>query len=85
MKVAFSGKWVQLLKEAVPTLRRVAFMFNPYSSGVYFASAEAAAAQLGIEAIRTPASDVSETEHAMMPASLRSTRRLKQRLALAQH
>jgi putative ABC transport system substrate-binding protein len=49
-----AGKWVELLKQVVPRLNRVALLFNqdtPVES--YLSSIEATASALGISAIRT--------------------------------
>jgi len=47
-----AGKWVQLLKKIVPSLRRAAFLFNPELApyaGEFFRHAEAAAAPLAVD------------------------------------
>jgi putative tryptophan/tyrosine transport system substrate-binding protein len=53
-----TGKQLELLKEAVPRIARVALIFNTDLAGQialsYFASIEAAAATLGVQAIQTP-------------------------------
>jgi putative tryptophan/tyrosine transport system substrate-binding protein len=60
-----AGKWVELLKEAAPSVSKVAMLFNPElatHSNVthYIASIEAAAAALGIKTRRTPVRDATE-------------------------
>jgi putative ABC transport system substrate-binding protein len=51
----FGQKWLQLLKDAVPHIARVALLFNPdIYAGVHFASIDATAPVLGLQAIRTP-------------------------------
>ena len=43
------GKWMELVKEAVPTVTRVAVLFNPtYDGGVQFKASEDAARSLGV-------------------------------------
>jgi putative ABC transport system substrate-binding protein len=47
-----AGRWVQLLKQTAPALRRAAFLFNPEMApytGEWFRYAEAAATPLGLE------------------------------------
>ncbi len=49
------GKWLEMLKEAVPRLTRFAIVFNPeVTSPTYFPSIEAAAAQYDVQAIMLP-------------------------------
>jgi putative tryptophan/tyrosine transport system substrate-binding protein len=62
---AMAGKWVELLKDITPGLKRVAFLFNPPTApggGAYYARlVEGAAAALGVGAISGPvyaASDI---------------------------
>jgi putative ABC transport system substrate-binding protein len=54
-EASMSGKWLELLKEAVPSLRRVAFVFNPDTApghGNYFSPAfETAANTLNVEPV----------------------------------
>src|SRR6516165_6319593 len=47
---SLGGKWVELLKEVAPNIRRVAFVFGRTDSGL--PSAEAAAAELGVQLVR---------------------------------
>jgi putative ABC transport system substrate-binding protein len=52
-----AGKWLELLKEAVPRLARVAIIFIPEltrTSSSYIAAIESAAPALNVEAIYTP-------------------------------
>jgi putative ABC transport system substrate-binding protein len=55
---AMAGKWVELLKEIVPDLQRVTFMFNPQTApggGAYYARLiERAASVFGVTAISGP-------------------------------
>jgi putative tryptophan/tyrosine transport system substrate-binding protein len=67
---SFGGKWLGLLKEAVPRVTRVAAVYNTESSSAatfeaYFSSIEAAAAQLAIKTVRTPVRNHSEIERAL--------------------
>src|SRR6202162_1288832 len=49
---SIGSKWLELLKEAVPRLERVAFIYNPeLGRGSYFLSIEEAARVLGVRAI----------------------------------
>ena len=60
-----AGKWVGLLKEAAPRIERVALLFNPELPANHFGEAEAAAAILGMTAIRIPIRTVSELQNAI--------------------
>jgi putative ABC transport system substrate-binding protein len=61
-----AGRWVELLKEAAPRLHRAAVVFNPDTPvESYLRSIEAAAAALGISAIRTAASSPTEVERSL--------------------
>jgi putative ABC transport system substrate-binding protein len=55
VEAALGGKWLEMLKEIAPRVRRVAIMFNPDtapSGGAYFlGSFEAAARSLAVESI----------------------------------
>jgi putative ABC transport system substrate-binding protein len=63
---SIAGKWLELLKEVMPRLARVALIFNPdFSSGTYFAAIEAAAAQYAVTATRAPVRDAAEIERAI--------------------
>jgi putative tryptophan/tyrosine transport system substrate-binding protein len=64
---AIGGKWLELLKDAVPRLARVALIFNPELLGAeaYLPPIEAAAAQYGVRAIRTPVRNPAEIERAI--------------------
>jgi putative tryptophan/tyrosine transport system substrate-binding protein len=61
---AIGGKWLELLKEAVPSLARVALVFNSELVGgeAYFPSIEAAAAQYAVATVRTPVRNAAEIE-----------------------
>jgi putative tryptophan/tyrosine transport system substrate-binding protein len=62
-----AGKWVQLLKEVTPGMRRAAFLFNPEAApyaGEYFRFAETAAATIAVELIAAPVHDAMEIDGA---------------------
>jgi len=64
-EVSTIGKLLELLKEIVPKISRVAFMINPETTqGVesIFQSAESAAASLGVEPIHMPVRSTGEIE-----------------------
>ena len=60
------GKWVEILKELEPRLRRIAVVFNPATApnqgSQYLRSIESAARSLAIEPISTPINDIGELE-----------------------
>ena len=68
-EAAMGGKWLSLLKEIAPGIKRAAFMFNPETApdgGKYFlASFEAAAGSLGIEPVAIPVRSDTEIETAI--------------------
>jgi putative ABC transport system substrate-binding protein len=60
-----AGKWVQLLKDITPGMRRAAFLFNPDAApygGEYFRFAETAAASIAVELIAAPIHDETEID-----------------------
>jgi putative tryptophan/tyrosine transport system substrate-binding protein len=63
---AFGGKWLEMLKEIAPRVRRVAIMFNPDTApggGAYFLGPiEAAARSLAVEPITSPVRSDAEIE-----------------------
>ena len=62
------GKWLELLKEIVPGLRRVAVIFNPDSGPAgasYLHSIENAAASFSVGAIGIPVHDTADIERAI--------------------
>jgi putative ABC transport system substrate-binding protein len=62
---SMAGKWLELLKEIAPRVRRVAFFFNPATAPYadYFLKPfKAAAASFVVEAIAAPVHDMSELE-----------------------
>jgi putative ABC transport system substrate-binding protein len=68
LEPSLGGKWLELLSEIAPRLKRVAFMFTPdISSASYFMpSFETAARSLKVEAIIAPVHDEAEIETAII-------------------
>jgi putative ABC transport system substrate-binding protein len=66
LEASFVGKWLELLSEIVPGLKRAAFMFNPDTASVsaYLPSFEAAALSLKVEPIIAPVHSDGEIETA---------------------
>jgi putative ABC transport system substrate-binding protein len=73
---SLGGRWLELFKEAVPRLTRVAHVFPANAFGIFPANAfdnggelrasiAAAAAQLGVTIIRMPVRNAVEIEHAI--------------------
>jgi putative ABC transport system substrate-binding protein len=65
MAPTMSGKWLEMLKEIAPQVKRVAFLFNPETApyfAYYLEPFKAAAPSFAVEAIAAPARDVSELE-----------------------
>ena len=65
MEPTISGKWLELLKEIAPHVKRAGFLFNPATAPYvkyYLDPFNAAAASLGLEAIAAPVNDRSEIE-----------------------
>jgi putative ABC transport system substrate-binding protein len=63
-----AGKWIQLLKEITPEMRRAAFLFNPEAapySKDYFRFAEMAAASIAVELIAAPVHNETEIDAAL--------------------
>src|SRR4051794_4705894 len=68
MEDSMSGKWLELLKEVAPRVRKVAFLFNPNTAPYfhyYLNALKAAAPSLGIEPVAAPVSDPSGFEPLM--------------------
>jgi putative tryptophan/tyrosine transport system substrate-binding protein len=65
-EAGMAGKWVELLTEIAPSVKRVAIMFNPDTApggGSYLVSAfEVAARSLKVEPIKAPAHNDAEIE-----------------------
>jgi ABC-type uncharacterized transport system substrate-binding protein len=57
-EASMTGKWVELLKEIMPSLARVALIFNPQThaggSPYFLRALESAASSLGVQPIETP-------------------------------
>jgi putative ABC transport system substrate-binding protein len=65
---SMGGKWLELLKEIVPNLRRVAVIFNPDTGPVgpsYLHSIETAATLFSVEATGIPLHETSDIERAI--------------------
>jgi putative ABC transport system substrate-binding protein len=65
---AIASKWLELLTEIAPPIRRVALMFNPVSSPyspLYYQSVAAAAPKLGVEPVTALVHDLSDIEQVM--------------------
>jgi putative ABC transport system substrate-binding protein len=65
MEPTIVGKWLELLKEIVPRINRVAMVFNPATTPyakIYLNPFKAAAASLAVEAIAAPVRSSSELE-----------------------
>jgi putative tryptophan/tyrosine transport system substrate-binding protein len=64
---SIGGKWMELLKQAVPGVERVGLIYNPElnpaSGSVYIPSAEEAARLLGVKSIRLPYQDAVDLVH----------------------
>jgi putative tryptophan/tyrosine transport system substrate-binding protein len=67
-EASVGGKWLGLLKEAAPTVSRVALLFNPATApfaGGYLNSAEAAAQSLGVTLIAARCTSAADIEPAL--------------------
>jgi putative ABC transport system substrate-binding protein len=64
LEFSLGGKWIDLLKQAAPALRRVAFVFNAEDpiSKFFVPAAEAAAPALGVEVIAAPVRSAADVE-----------------------
>ena len=66
---SLAGKWLELLKEIAPSIKRVAFIFDPKSGpggGSYYTRLiEATAPSLAMTPIAAPVHDAVEIEHAL--------------------
>jgi putative ABC transport system substrate-binding protein len=63
---AIGGKWLELLKEGVPRLARVALIFNPdFLNEVTLTAIEAAATRHGVKALRIVVRNSAEIESAI--------------------
>jgi len=65
MEPTMAGKWLEMLKEIAPRVKRVAFLFNPATAPFaeyYLNPFKAAAPSLAVEAIAAPVHDTSSLE-----------------------
>ena len=64
---SMGGKWLELLRDIVPRLARVALLFNPelLRTTTFLTDAEAAASASSVKAIRTPYLNATELERAV--------------------
>jgi putative ABC transport system substrate-binding protein len=66
MESSIAGKWLELLKEVAPHVRRVAFLFNPTTApgggSYYLGPFKAAAVSFALETIAAPLRDTSGLE-----------------------
>jgi putative ABC transport system substrate-binding protein len=67
---SLAGKWLQLLKDVVPSIARVTLMFNPATASVggsdYLRFAEAAASSMGIEVKAARVYNIAEIDRAIV-------------------
>jgi putative ABC transport system substrate-binding protein len=68
LEASLGGKWLELLSEIVPGVKRAAFMFNPDTApaATYMPSLETAARSLKVAPIPTPVHDDVEIETAII-------------------
>jgi len=69
---ATSAKWLELLKEIVPALSRIAFIFNPEAAPFaekFVNSIKRVAPSLGVELMVSPTRDAAEIDRALMEVS----------------
>jgi len=68
LEASLGGKWLELLSEIAPALKRAAMMFNPDTSvaSLYVPSLEAAARSLKVEPIVAPVRSDAEIEAAII-------------------
>jgi putative tryptophan/tyrosine transport system substrate-binding protein len=66
---SLAGKWLETFKECVPSVRRVAMLFNPSTAPgggwPYVHTAEAAAASFAVHIVGTPVADGEEIERVL--------------------
>jgi putative ABC transport system substrate-binding protein len=66
---SMGGKWLQLLKEMVPALKRAAFMYNPASAGLFvkpfLQSFEAAGHEIDVEPVEVTIAEAADIQKAM--------------------
>jgi putative ABC transport system substrate-binding protein len=67
-----SEKWLELIKEIAPELRRVAFIFNPEAAPFadkFVKLIESVALSLGVDLMASPTGDAAEIDHALAAIS----------------
>src|SRR5215472_1629371 len=64
---AIGGKWLDLLKEIAPGVRRVAFVYSPDIAAnlAFMHAAEAASTSLGMTVTAAPVRSITDIEHAL--------------------
>src|SRR5204863_899517 len=73
MEPTIASKWLELLKEIAPSVKRAAFLFNPATTpfaDIYLNPFKAAAPSFAVEAIAAPVHNASDLE-AVFAAQLR--------------
>lgn len=65
-----SGKWIQMLKEAMPKLGRAAVLHDPATGPYLLRGAEAAGASMQVQILRFEARDPTELERVFQAASV---------------
>ena len=67
VEAPMAGKWLELIMEIAPKIKRVALIFNPRTSPYrsYLAAFDASAPKFGVHAIATPVHDAAELENAI--------------------
>ena len=74
---AMGGKWVELLKEAVPSIRRIALVYNPQTApytATFLPAFETAARAHAVTLVNAPVHDVRRTRGGHSGASDRARR-----------
>jgi putative tryptophan/tyrosine transport system substrate-binding protein len=66
LEASLGGKWLELLSEIAPGLKRAAIMFNPDTSSTYMPSLETAARSLKVVPIPVPVHSEREIEAAII-------------------
>jgi putative ABC transport system substrate-binding protein len=72
LELSMGGKWLELLKEIVPNLRRVAVIFNPDTgplAPLYLHSVETAATLFSVEVTGISVHETSDVEPAISPVA----------------
>jgi putative tryptophan/tyrosine transport system substrate-binding protein len=64
---SIAGKWLEIMRECVPGLVKVALIFNPniLRSSAAFEAAVQAGAKHGVQVIKTPVQNTQDIEHAV--------------------